>query len=73
MTDTDAFSDLKKTFDNISKALDGFYNELPKYLRNEMLHPKKKPRGSMRRARKERGGANDKTGSRFHRFNEYVR
>ena len=54
MTNEEAISILKNAIDNISKALDGFYNELPKYLRNEMLHPKKKPRGSMRRARKER-------------------
>ncbi len=54
MTDEEQLALLKKAIDNISKALDGFYNELPKYLRNEMLHPKKKPRGSMRRARKER-------------------
>lgn len=48
---------LKKAIDNIAKAFDGFYNAyntLPKYLRNEMLHPKKKPRGSIRRARQGR-------------------
>lgn len=54
MTNEEAVSLLKRAIDNISKALDGFYNELPKYLRNEMLHPKKKPRGSMRRARQGR-------------------
>ena len=54
MTNEEVISILKNAIDNISKALDGFYIELPKYLRNEMLHPKKKPRGSMRRARKER-------------------
>lgn len=54
MTSEESFSLLKRAIDNISKALDGFYNELPKYLRNEMLHPKKKPRGSMRRARQGR-------------------
>lgn len=31
----------------------GVYTALPKYLRTEMLHSKKKPRGSIRRARKE--------------------
>lgn len=48
---------LKKAIDNIAKAFDGFYsayNALPKYLRTEILHPKKKPRGSIRRARKGR-------------------
>ena len=54
MTDTNVFSNLKKAIDNLSKALDGFYKELPKYLRTEILHPKKKPRGSIRRARQER-------------------
>lgn len=54
MTDTEAISLLKKVIDNISKALDGIYEELPQYLRTEMLHPKKKPRGSIRRARQGR-------------------
>ena len=54
MTNEEAFSLLKKSLDNIAKAFDGFYNALPKYLRNEILHPKKKPRGSMRRARQGR-------------------
>lgn len=52
MTIEEAFSLLKKAIDNLSKALDGFYEEIPKYLRTEMLHPRKKPRGSIRRARK---------------------
>ena len=54
MTDMEFISSLKKAIDNMLKALDGFYSDLPQYLRNEMLHPKKKPRGSMRRARQER-------------------
>ncbi len=54
MIDTEVFSILKKTIENVSKALDEFYEELPKYLRTEMLHPKKKPRGSMRRIRQGR-------------------
>ena len=45
---------LKKAIDNISKALGRFYESIPKYLRTEMLHPKKKPRGSMRRIRQGR-------------------
>lgn len=54
MTNEEAISLLKKAIDNIAKAFDGFYNAyntLPKYLKNEILHPKKKPRGSIRRAR----------------------
>lgn len=56
MTNEEAFSLLKKSIDNMSKAFNEFYNGfnvLPKYLRTEMLHPKKKPRGSIRRKRKE--------------------
>ena len=45
---------LKKAIDNVSKALGRFYEAIPKYLRTEMLHPKKKPRGSIRRARQGR-------------------
>lgn len=57
MTNEEVRSLLKDAIDNITKALDGFYNTynaLPKYLRTEMLHPKKKPRGSIRRARQGR-------------------
>ena len=54
MTDEEAVSILKNAIDNVSKALNEFYEELPQYLITEMLHPKKKPRGSIRRARKER-------------------
>lgn len=53
MTNEEAFSLLNKAIDNLSKALDEFYEAIPKYLRNEMLHPRKKPRGSIRRARKQ--------------------
>lgn len=53
MTNEEAISLLKKAIDNVSKALGDFYNDMPKYLRTEMLHPKKKPRGSIRRKRKE--------------------
>ena len=49
MIEEETISLLKKAIDNMLKALE----ELPKYLRTEMLHPKKKPRGSIRRARKE--------------------
>ena len=58
MTNEEVISILKKAIDNVLKALDKalneLYEELPQYLINEMLHPKKKPRGSIRRARKER-------------------
>lgn len=54
MIDTEAFSNLKKALENLAKTLNELYNALPKYLRNEMLHPKKKPRGTMRRARQGR-------------------
>ena len=55
MTNEEAFSLLKKSLDNMAKAfteLYGEFYELPRYLRTEMLHPKKKPRGSIRRKRK---------------------
>jgi hypothetical protein len=45
---------IHKEFEAFTKALDRFYNALPRYLRNEMLHPKKKPRGSIRRIRQGR-------------------
>jgi hypothetical protein len=57
MTNEEVFSLFEKNLDNIAKAFDEFYsayNALPKYLRNEILHPKKKPRGSIRRARQGR-------------------
>ena len=54
MIDTEAISILKKVINDVTKALDEFYEEIPKYLRTEMLHPKKKPRGSIRRARQGR-------------------
>lgn len=49
----------------IIEAMSDIYTELlgsdilPRYLIFEMKHPKKKPRGSIRRARKERSEAND--------------
>lgn len=54
MTNEEAISLFKKNLDNIAKALDGIYAELPQYLKTEILHPKKKPRGTMRRARQGR-------------------
>ena len=52
MTNDEAVSLLKRAIDNVSKALCEFYEELPQYLITEILHPKKKPRGSIRRKRK---------------------
>lgn len=52
MTDEEQLALIKKAIDNISKAMTKFYEELPQYLRTEMLPPKKKPRGSTRRKRK---------------------
>ena len=54
MTKEESISLLKKAIDIISKTLDEIYEELPQYLRTEILHPKKKPRGSIRRARQGR-------------------
>lgn len=54
MIDTNVFSNLKKAIDNMSKAFDELYEVTPKYMWMEMLHPKKKPRGSIRRKRKDR-------------------
>ena len=54
MTNEETTTLLKKAIDNVTKALNGFYEELPKYLRTEIFHPKKKPRGSIRRARQGR-------------------
>ena len=47
-----ATSMLKAIIDNMTKELGDIW-EMPKYLRTEMVYPKKKPRGSIRRAKKE--------------------
>ena len=59
MTNEESLALLKKAIDNVTKALGEFYEELPQYLRTEMLHPKKKPRGSMRRIRQGRWRQNE--------------
>lgn len=46
---------LINSLNNVSKALKEYYNALPNYLKFELMHPRKKPRGSIRRARKARG------------------
>lgn len=45
---------IKKTIDRVAKAMADFLGdvELPRYLIFEMTHPKKKPRGSIRRRRR---------------------
>ena len=50
MIDTNAFSNLRKSIDNTIKALESI--PVPRYRWMEALHPKKKPRGSIRRKRK---------------------
>lgn len=50
MIDMNAFSNLEKAIDNMAKALE--FISVPRYMWMEMLHPKKKPRGSIRRKRK---------------------
>jgi hypothetical protein len=50
MIDTNAFSNLKKSIDNMAKAFEPI--SVPRYMWMEILHPKKKPRGSIRRKRK---------------------
>ncbi len=47
------FEGFMNTLQNISKNIDDWFNSLPPYLKFEILHPRKKPRGSIRRARKE--------------------
>lgn len=54
--DIDAISNALVKFGKaLSKALESIldmFNELEPYQRYELLHPQKKPRGSIRRARK---------------------
>ena len=40
MLDEETIRILKNAIDNVSKALNEFYEELPQYLTTEMLHPK---------------------------------
>ena len=48
-----AFSDLNDLIKSASKALSAYIDSLPQYLIKEMQHPRKKPRGSIRRKRRE--------------------
>lgn len=56
MIDMNAFSNLKKSIDNAIKALEPI--SVPRYQWMEMLHPKKKQRGSIRRKRRVRVNEN---------------
>ena len=54
-------SELEKAIIQLTKAIEdaiekihGVYMSLPKYMRTEIMFPKKKPRGTMRRIRRER-------------------
>lgn len=43
-----------KVVEPIAKILDELYSDLEPYQKYEMLHPRKKPRGSIRRSRRKR-------------------
>lgn len=45
---------ITKALINVVENLKRIFEELPRYLKYEYAHPRKKPRGSMRRARRER-------------------
>ena len=45
---------IAKDLENVIENLKRIVEELPHYLKYEYTHPRKKPRGSMRRARQER-------------------
>lgn len=44
---------LSKVLEPVLKSIQDMIDELEPYQRYELLHPRKKPRGSIRRARKE--------------------
>lgn len=45
---------LSKVIEDTVERFNDFYTSLPKYMRTEIMFPKKKPRGTMRRMRRER-------------------
>ena len=53
---------IAKAIENVVENLKKIFEELPHYLKYECAHPRKKPRGSMRRARRERAESEDKAG-----------
>ena len=46
---------LEKALEKVLKDLKEYFDGLPTYLKTEISHPRKKPRGSLRRLRKEQG------------------
>lgn len=44
---------IAKAIENVVEELKKIFEELPRYLKYECAHPRKKPRGSIRRARRE--------------------
>ena len=45
---------LAKEIEDVAEKIHDCYMSLPKYMRTEIMFPKKKPRGTMRRMRRER-------------------
>ena len=45
---------ITKVLETFAEGLKRIFDELPPYLKYEYAHPRKKPRGSIRRARKEK-------------------
>lgn len=45
---------IAKAIENVVENLKRIFEELPPYLKYEYAHPRKKPRGSIRRARREK-------------------
>ena len=45
---------ITKVLETFAEGLKRIFDELPPYLKFEYTHPRKKPRGSLRRARKEK-------------------
>lgn len=55
---------IAKALENAVEGLKRIFEELPPYLKYEYSHPRKKPRGSLRRLRREQ--RNDKRRSNQH-------
>lgn len=49
-----SFKELTDSIKNMLKAFEELANSMPEYVIYEMKHPNKKPRGSIRRLRKEK-------------------
>lgn len=50
-----AWKMLVRIIDGVTQALSGVIDDMPHYLWFELCHPRKKPRGTIRRRRKESG------------------